>query len=209
MQPCHTPLPPPPFPSACDALPGFAGGSRLQGANSSFSPQPCCHRAAWEKSMGVVQQCSAAGCSALGLQAKTSKTIHHLQRQTCCCVAAREKVIGWYSTGPRLREADQDINDLVSKYVETPLLVICEVQVTPPPSTPPLWHPSPLSATAICHARACQTGLPGLYVVCSEWSREGGGAASQGIGFLGPGGGGGCSKVRWKAFPGRACWNSA
>lgn len=43
-------------------------------------------------------------------------------------VNAREKVIGWYSTGPRLREADQDINDLVSKYVETPLLVICEVQ---------------------------------------------------------------------------------
>jgi 26S proteasome regulatory subunit N8 len=43
-------------------------------------------------------------------------------------VNAREKVIGWYSTGPRLREADQDINDLVGKYVETPLLVICEVQ---------------------------------------------------------------------------------
>ena len=43
--------------------------------------------------------------------------------------AAREKVIGWYSTGPRLREADLDINELMSNYVDTPLLVICEVQV--------------------------------------------------------------------------------
>ena len=46
--------------------------------------------------------------------------------------AAREKVVGWYSTGPRLREADLDINELMTKYVETPLLVICEVQVCLP-----------------------------------------------------------------------------
>lgn len=38
--------------------------------------------------------------------------------------------MGWYSTGPRLREADLDINDLVSKYCDTPLLVICEVQAS-------------------------------------------------------------------------------
>ena len=56
--------------------------------------------------------------------------------QACRCAqanktvyAAREKVIGWYSTGPRLREADLDINELMSNYVDTPLLVICEVQV--------------------------------------------------------------------------------
>lgn len=42
---------------------------------------------------------------------------------------ARERVIGWYSTGPRLREADLDITELMTNYCDTPLLVICEVQV--------------------------------------------------------------------------------
>ncbi|KAI8466246.1 MAG: 26S proteasome regulatory subunit [Monoraphidium minutum] len=43
-------------------------------------------------------------------------------------VNAREKVVGWYSTGPRLREADVDINQLVANYCESPVLVICEVE---------------------------------------------------------------------------------
>ena len=47
-----------------------------------------------------------------------------------CVCTARERVVGWYSTGPRLREADLDINDLMSKYCDTPLLVICEVQAS-------------------------------------------------------------------------------
>ena len=38
-------------------------------------------------------------------------------------------MVGWYSTGQRLREADIDITDLLSNYCDTPLLVICEVQV--------------------------------------------------------------------------------
>ena len=46
--------------------------------------------------------------------------------------AARERVVGWYSTGPRLREADLDINDLVCNYCDNPLLVICEVQASDP-----------------------------------------------------------------------------
>ena len=37
--------------------------------------------------------------------------------------------MGWYSTGPRLREADLDITALLGNYCDTPLLVICEVQV--------------------------------------------------------------------------------
>ncbi len=45
-------------------------------------------------------------------------------------LAAREKVVGWYSTGPRLREADLDITELMTNYCDTPLLVICEVQVS-------------------------------------------------------------------------------
>ncbi|CAL8469453.1 g8994 [Coccomyxa elongata] len=43
-------------------------------------------------------------------------------------VNARERVVGWYSTGPRLREADLDITELMTNYCDTPLLVICEVQ---------------------------------------------------------------------------------
>ena len=44
--------------------------------------------------------------------------------------AAKERILGFYSTGPRLREADLDISDLLSSYVESPLLLICEVQVS-------------------------------------------------------------------------------
>ncbi|KXZ48339.1 hypothetical protein GPECTOR_28g745 [Gonium pectorale] len=43
-------------------------------------------------------------------------------------VNAREKVVGWYSTGPKLREADLDINELIRQFCDNPVLVICEVQ---------------------------------------------------------------------------------
>jgi len=43
-------------------------------------------------------------------------------------VNAREAVVGWYSTGPRIREADLDINHLISRFCDNPVLVICEVQ---------------------------------------------------------------------------------
>lgn len=46
-----------------------------------------------------------------------------------CWRAAREKVIGWYHTGPRIREADLDISALMGSYCNNPLLVICEVEV--------------------------------------------------------------------------------
>ena len=38
-------------------------------------------------------------------------------------------MLGWYSTGPRLRGNDLDINDMLARYCTNPLLVICEVQV--------------------------------------------------------------------------------
>lgn len=45
-------------------------------------------------------------------------------------VNAREKIVGWYSTGPKIREADLDINALMAKYSDfPPVLVVCEVQV--------------------------------------------------------------------------------
>lgn len=43
-------------------------------------------------------------------------------------VNAREHVVGWYSTGPKLKEADLDINQLMTNYCSTPVLVICEVE---------------------------------------------------------------------------------
>lgn len=44
-------------------------------------------------------------------------------------VNAREKVIGWYHTGPRLREGDLDIHSVLDKYCDGPcILAICEVQ---------------------------------------------------------------------------------
>lgn len=57
-----------------------------------------------------------------------------LWRQDVCsanvCVAAREKIVGWYSTGPRLREADLDIQELFAGYCNIPVLVICEISVS-------------------------------------------------------------------------------
>lgn len=43
--------------------------------------------------------------------------------------AAREHVVGWYSTGPRLKEADLSIHQLMTNYCANPVLVICEVEV--------------------------------------------------------------------------------
>ncbi|MBA0630729.1 hypothetical protein Godav_002795 [Gossypium davidsonii] len=43
-------------------------------------------------------------------------------------VAAKEHVVGWYSTGPKLRENDLDIHRLFHNYVPNPVLVIIDVQ---------------------------------------------------------------------------------
>lgn len=43
-------------------------------------------------------------------------------------VNAREKLIGWYHSGPKLRASDLDINELFKRYTPNPLLVIVDVQ---------------------------------------------------------------------------------
>ncbi|KAI9742429.1 MAG: proteasome regulatory particle subunit [Claussenomyces sp. TS43310] len=43
-------------------------------------------------------------------------------------VNAREKLIGWYHSGPKLRASDLEINELFKKYIPNPLLVIVDVQ---------------------------------------------------------------------------------
>mmetsp|Transcript_31958 Transcript_31958/g.77860 ORF Transcript_31958/g.77860 Transcript_31958/m.77860 type:complete len:325 (-) Transcript_31958:128-1102(-) len=44
-------------------------------------------------------------------------------------VNAREKVIGWYSTGPKIRPADIEINEVIRRY--TPQPVFCIIDVNP------------------------------------------------------------------------------
>ncbi|CAG8516067.1 11122_t:CDS:2 [Paraglomus brasilianum] len=43
-------------------------------------------------------------------------------------VNAREKMIGWYHSGPKLRASDLEINELFKKYTPNPVLVIVDVK---------------------------------------------------------------------------------
>jgi|SRR6267154_4682 len=42
--------------------------------------------------------------------------------------AAKERMIGWYHTGPKLRASDQEINDLFKRYIAKPVMVIVDVR---------------------------------------------------------------------------------
>ncbi|KAK9478444.1 maintenance of mitochondrial structure and function-domain-containing protein [Lipomyces japonicus] len=44
-------------------------------------------------------------------------------------VNAREKLIGWYHTGPKRQSADLEINDLFKRYTPNPLLVVVDVHL--------------------------------------------------------------------------------
>ncbi|PWN96358.1 Mov34-domain-containing protein [Tilletiopsis washingtonensis] len=41
-------------------------------------------------------------------------------------VTAREKMVGWYHTGPRLRASDLEINDLMKRFIPRPVMVIVD-----------------------------------------------------------------------------------
>ncbi|KAB8228708.1 maintenance of mitochondrial structure and function-domain-containing protein [Aspergillus alliaceus] len=43
-------------------------------------------------------------------------------------INARERLIGWYHSGPKLRASDLEINELFKRYTPNPLLVIVDVQ---------------------------------------------------------------------------------
>lgn len=43
-------------------------------------------------------------------------------------VAAKEKIVGWYSTGPKLRQTDIEINEQFRQYCSNPVLVIVDVK---------------------------------------------------------------------------------
>jgi 26S proteasome regulatory subunit N8 len=41
---------------------------------------------------------------------------------------AREKIVGWYHTGPKLHQNDVAINELVRRYCPSSVLVIIDAQ---------------------------------------------------------------------------------
>ncbi len=41
---------------------------------------------------------------------------------------AKEKLIGWYHSGPKLRSSDLEINELFKRYTPNPVLVIIDVK---------------------------------------------------------------------------------
>ena len=41
-------------------------------------------------------------------------------------VAAREKIVGWYHTGPKLCKNDILINEVIKRFVPNPVLVIIQ-----------------------------------------------------------------------------------
>ncbi|GAA5919216.1 hypothetical protein JCM6882_002780 [Rhodosporidiobolus microsporus] len=43
-------------------------------------------------------------------------------------VNAREKLIGWYHTGPKLRASDLEINEVIKRYTSKPVMVIVDVR---------------------------------------------------------------------------------
>jgi len=43
-------------------------------------------------------------------------------------VNARERIVGWYHTGPKLRASDLEINELFKRFVARPVMVIVDVR---------------------------------------------------------------------------------
>ncbi len=43
-------------------------------------------------------------------------------------INVREKIVGFYSTGPRIKPADLDIADLVSGYCKKPVFAIIDIR---------------------------------------------------------------------------------
>lgn len=55
-------------------------------------------------------------------------TITGLKKKKILNELAREKMIGWYHSGPKLRGSDLEINELFKRYTPNPVLVIVDVE---------------------------------------------------------------------------------
>jgi len=52
---------------------------------------------------------------------------HETMARMCRKVNAKETVVGWYSTGPKIRPVDIQINELISKYTPHPVFLVVDV----------------------------------------------------------------------------------
>jgi len=53
---------------------------------------------------------------------------HETMYAMCRKVNVREKIVGWYSTGPKIRTGDLQIDRLVRRYTSKPVMVIIDVK---------------------------------------------------------------------------------
>jgi proteasome lid subunit RPN8/RPN11 len=51
------------------------------------------------------------------------ETMYNMMRK----INSKEKIIGWYSTGPSIKKADIDINEILRRYNTNPLFVVIRV----------------------------------------------------------------------------------
>jgi len=42
-------------------------------------------------------------------------------------INTKEKIVGWYSTGPSIKKADIDINEIIRRYNTCPIFVVIKV----------------------------------------------------------------------------------
>eukprot|EP00899_Mesostigma_viride_P002076 jgi/Mesvir1/1186/Mv17680-RA.1 len=61
---------------------------------------------------------------------------HENMYAMCKKINAKEVVVGWYSTGPKIRETDLEINEVFRNYCTTPILVVIDVTPKAVPSIP-------------------------------------------------------------------------
>jgi len=52
---------------------------------------------------------------------------HEKMSRMCRKVNSKEVVVGWYSSGPKIRSVDLQINELMSKYTQNPIFLIVDV----------------------------------------------------------------------------------
>jgi len=45
-------------------------------------------------------------------------------------INAKEKVVGWYTTGTKFKKHDIEINEIFKKYCANPILVLIDVEMT-------------------------------------------------------------------------------
>ena len=41
---------------------------------------------------------------------------------------SREHVVGWYHTGPKLKQNDLEINEIIRRYIPNPVLIVIDVR---------------------------------------------------------------------------------